>query len=281
MGISTQKVSNGVKENKQLDFLVESARAGKGAHAYLFAGAGSVDKKSVAVAFARELIGAGEASFNPDLMLVEVEEGERGISIDRIREIKKFLSFAPYAGENKVVIINEFERMKPEASSAILKILEEPPAKSVLILISDYPAMILPTILSRARKINFSGTGGQSLADIDKRKEVFYNLTELILANTAEKFNKIEDLSKKKNDSTDLFEYWLSFFRDLACLAAGCGEYVANDFYAKEMKELLARHPYSLAQISEIISEILRWSYVAKTSNTNKRLILENLVLLF
>lgn len=270
------------KQNKQLDFLIESVRAGKGAHAYLFAGAGGVDKKSVAVAFARELIGAGEASFNPDLMLVEVEEGERGISIDRIREIKKFLSLEPYAGENKVVIIDEFERMKPEASSAILKILEEPPAKSVLILISDYPAMILPTILSRARKINFSGTGGESLVDIDKRKEMFYNLTELITSNIAERFNKIEDLIKKKDDSVDLFEYWLSFFRDLGCLAVGdCDEYIVNDFYMKEMKEVLTHHPYSLSQISDIISEILYWSYIAKTSNTNKRLILENLALLF
>ncbi len=271
-----------MKQNKQLDFLIESARAGRGAHAYLFAGASGVDKKSAAIAFAKELIGAnGQASFNPDLMLVEVEEGESGISIDRMREVKKFLSLAPYAGKNKVVVIDEFERMKPEASSAILKILEEPPADSVLILISDYPAMILPTILSRVQKINFSGASGQLLADIDKRKEVFYNLTELISSNIAEKFNKIEDLSKKKDDGADLFEYWLSFFRDLGCLATGCGEYIVNDFYVKEMKELLARRHYSPVQISGIISEILRWSYIAKTGNTNKRLILENLVLDF
>src|SRR3990172_8561124 len=142
--------------NYQLKNLKDVFRAGNGAHAYLFAGAGGADKKEAAFVFMREITGFGEGAFNPDLMLVGVEEGERGISIDQIREIKKFLSLTSHGGKNRAVIVDEFEKMKPEASSAILKILEEPPPNSVLILISDYPAMIFPTILSLAQRINFS-----------------------------------------------------------------------------------------------------------------------------
>src|SRR3989338_11424692 len=158
--------------NYQLKNLKDVFRAGNGAHAYLFAGAGGADKKKAALAFAREATGFGEGVFNIDVMLVGVKEGEQGISIDQIREIKKFLSLTSHGGKNRAVIVDEFENMKPEASSAILKILEEPPLNSVLILISNYPAMILQTILSRVQKINFSSTAKKALDDIDKRKEI-------------------------------------------------------------------------------------------------------------
>ena len=265
--------------NYQLKNLKDVFKAGKGAHAYLFAGAGGGDKKEAALAFAREATGFGEGAFNPDLMLVGVEEGERGISIAQIREIKNFLSLTPHGGKNRAVIVDEFEKMKPEASSAILKILEEPPPNSVLILISDYPAMILPTILSRAQRINFSNDAEISVADIDKRKEIFYTLISLILSNTAEKLNKIEDLCKK-DENDDIFEYWLSFFRDLGCLSAGCEDCAVNAFYIKEMKSVLVEKRYAPSQIADIISELLHWSYLAKTTNVNKRLVLENIALI-
>ena len=268
-----------ISQNKQLNNLIKTFCEGKGAHAYLFAGAGGADKKKAALAFAREATGFGEGAFNPDLMLVGVKEGEQGISIDQIREIKKFLSLTSHGGKNRAVIVDEFEKMKPEASSAILKILEEPPSNSVLILISDYPAIILPTILSRVQRINFSSATKKALADIDKRKEIFYDLTELILSNTAEKLNKIEDLCKE-DDSTDIFEYGLSFFRDLGCLSAGCDDCAVNDFYVKEMKSVLAKKRYTSSQITDIISELLHWSYLAKTTNVNKRLVLENIALI-
>ena len=269
-----------ISQNKQLNNLIKTFCEGKGAHAYLFAGAGGADKKKAALAFAREATGFGEGAFNPDLMLVGVKEGEQGISIDQIREIKKFLSLTSHGGKNRAVIVDEFEKMKPEASSAILKILEEPPLNSVLILISDYPAMILPTILSRVQKINFSSTAKKALDDIDKRKEIFYYLTELIISNTAEKLNKIEDLCKE-DDNADIFEYWLSFFRDLGCLSAGCDNCAINDFYVKEMNAMLAKKRYASSQVANIISELLYWSYLAKTTNVNKRLVLENIALIF
>ena len=268
-----------ISQNKQLNNLIKTFCEGKGAHAYLFAGAGGADKKETALDFAREATGFGEGAFNPDLMLVGEEEGEQGISIAQIREIKKFLSLTTHGGKNRAVIVDEFEKMKPEASSAILKILEEPPSNSVLILISDYPAIILPTILSRVQRINFSSATKKALADIDKRKEIFYDLTELILSNTAEKLNKIEDLCKE-DDSTDIFEYGLSFFRDLGCLSAGCDDCAVNDFYVKEMKSVLAKKRYTSSQITDIISELLHWSYLAKTTNVNKRLVLENIALI-
>src|SRR3989344_3725692 len=154
----------------------------KQAHAYLFYGAGVVDKKEAALSYARIATGVQDegARANPDVLVIGVSEGEQGISIDDIRGIKRFLSLEPYFGKHKVVIIEEFERMKMEASSAILKILEEPPKQSTFILLSDYPHLLLDTVLSRVHKVDFSA--GENAQDIDKIKEVCNTLSVLICA---------------------------------------------------------------------------------------------------
>jgi len=123
-----------MKKNKQLEVLKKSFEEGKHSHAYLFYGAGSINKRETALDFASILTGYKEEGLNPDVFLVELKSEETNISINQIREIRKFLAFEPYFRNNKIVIIDTFERMKPEASSALLKILEEPPKKSVLIL---------------------------------------------------------------------------------------------------------------------------------------------------
>jgi DNA polymerase-3 subunit delta' len=77
------------------------------------------------------------------------------ISIARIRELRRTSSYKSLEGQGRVVIIADAERMTLEASNALLKILEEPPQKTYLILTSSKPNLIIPTITSRCQLIKF------------------------------------------------------------------------------------------------------------------------------
>ena len=75
------------------------------------------------------------------------------ISVEQARELKKFFQLSAADGGRRVVIIDSADEMNPSAANAILKVLEEPPAKTTLLLISHRPSGLLPTIRSRCREL--------------------------------------------------------------------------------------------------------------------------------
>lgn len=268
-----------MRQSKQLDFLVESALAGKGAHAYLFFGGTRQEKKDAAVDFALELTGCkGKWNADPDILPIGIQEGEEKVLISQIREIKKFLSFEPYGGNNKVVIIEDFDRMKGEAANSILKILEEPPSKSVLILICENPRALLPTVLSRVQKISFSES---SDLDIDKSNKALYFFKVIADSDIAKRLQEAEKVVKDEDGNLEVLSQWIAILHDMIYLAGGCDELISNKANIFEMRELIEKKQYSLERLRVILSEIMHWDFIARTTNTNKRLILENLVLTF
>ncbi len=78
---------------------------------------------------------------------------KREITIDDIREGMQFLSLKPAKNEYKVLVIDRADDMNSNAANALLKVLEEPYQRSVLILLSENTGKLLPTICSRCRKI--------------------------------------------------------------------------------------------------------------------------------
>lgn len=119
-------------------------------HAYLFHGPEGVGKKSFVLELS-ELI-AGPIAANPDLRIIDKENEE--IHIADIRDLKSFIHLTPF-GKYKIALINNAHKLGHDASDALLKILEEPPGKSVLFLISHLPEMLLPTVLSRCQAWRF------------------------------------------------------------------------------------------------------------------------------
>lgn len=95
-----------------------------------------------------------ESGIHPDVLVIGPEKGE--IKVEEIRAIEGALSFMPYEGRRKVVIIDDADTMNQSAANAFLKTLEEPPDKSLLILIAASPYMLPETIISRCSRINFS-----------------------------------------------------------------------------------------------------------------------------
>jgi len=97
---------------------------------------------------------------HPDLFILEPKKHsptakEAVLKIDDIRELQKKLIYLPYEGSTKVVIIDNAEHMNHQAANSFLKTLEEPPTKTLIILIASNPYQLLPTILSRCQGIRF------------------------------------------------------------------------------------------------------------------------------
>jgi DNA polymerase-3 subunit delta' len=93
---------------------------------------------------------------HPDVSVVAPEGDGGQITVSTIRAIEETLSFKPFEGQWKVMIIDDADRLNQSAANAFLHTLEEPTPQSLLILVSSRPEVLLPTIRSRCQKINFS-----------------------------------------------------------------------------------------------------------------------------
>jgi DNA polymerase III subunit delta' len=160
--------------------LLRLCQAGRLPHAILFCGPRGIGKATLAFRLARFVLAGGTmsggstgglaidpkagvfcriaAGAHADLLTVErvwdPQRGRRrgGIVVEQTREIARFLHLT--AGEEgwRVVIVDGAEEMNRNAANALLKILEEPPRWSLLLLVSHTPGMLLPTIRSRCRR---------------------------------------------------------------------------------------------------------------------------------
>jgi len=86
---------------------------------------------------------------------VNDESGTGALKIGHVRQLQKNISYKAYEGKKKFFIIDNAHNLTPSASNALLKILEEPPKGSVIILITDKPFLLFKTIISRCKVIKF------------------------------------------------------------------------------------------------------------------------------
>ena len=91
---------------------------------------------------------------HPDVGLVVAPK--RVLRVEQMRQIENEANFRPFEGKARVFLIDEADKLNDASANALLKVLEEPPKTSYLILITARPAMLLPTILSRCQMIRFS-----------------------------------------------------------------------------------------------------------------------------
>ncbi|MGB4141739.1 MAG: DNA polymerase III subunit delta' [Limnochordia bacterium] len=159
--------------------LQRAAAAGTVAHAYLFHGDRGVGKKTTAMSFAHQILcrnrtGCGSCpeclklsrGNHPGLRALEPEDGT--IKIEQIRSVQ---SQVQYAQEHHLIwIIDDAHRMTPEAANSFLKLLEEPPAYIVFILVTDHLEQVLPTIRSRCQVIAFTRLSDAAVAEALRAK---------------------------------------------------------------------------------------------------------------
>lgn len=91
------------------------------------------------------------------------------ISVDDVRTINEFLSKKSADGKWRVVLVDSVDEMNTSSANAILKILEEPPHKSIILLVSHNPAVLLPTIKSRCAKLHLAPLNENQVASLLRR----------------------------------------------------------------------------------------------------------------
>lgn len=152
--------------SKAVELMDLAAAKNRLAHAYLIIG----PKGSGKEALARHMVGLGghsvpagaslESLQCSTVTLIAPESKSRRIVIKTIRDLEHSLQMAAPAGMTKFAIIQDADRLLPQAANAFLKTLEEPPAASRLLLLTSRPEQILATILSRCLQVTLAGAAG-------------------------------------------------------------------------------------------------------------------------
>lgn len=301
-------------------------------HAYLLCGPGGVGRRTLALRLTQAIncpqpLEPGtpclvcrvcrqiESMRQADLLVVQAESKGSVLKVDQVRELQRSLALHPYESAYKVALLLRFEEAHPSAMNALLKTLEEPPARAVLVLTADSPESLLPTVVSRcealrlhplpikkleadlcaelemeeqeARLLAHLSGGRPGLALhlardpglMKKRTAGLDELRRLLGSGLTERFQFAERMTKDSKDKEklrDLLEVWLSFWRDVTLCAAGAQAPVANlDWQA--FIDQTAR-ALGLARSSGMTRAIER-SVGLLERNVNPRLVIEVLML--
>ncbi len=94
------------------------------------------------------------------------------ITVDEVRRLKNFFALSSADGGRRVVIVDSADEMNVSAANALLKLLEEPPADTIILLISHQPSRLLPTIRSRCRELRFAPLGPDDMSNALAQAEV-------------------------------------------------------------------------------------------------------------
>lgn len=149
-----------IGHERQMKFFEKLIKENSLSGSYIFFGESQIGKFSFAESIARSL----EPNFKTLTELLIIKPDDSGsIGIDEIRRLKKFLSEKPVNAPRRSVIIDNAESLTSQAENSLLKITEEPPKNSLIMMIVANPDALLPTLVSRFRKIYF---GRVKVADI-------------------------------------------------------------------------------------------------------------------
>lgn len=182
-------------QDRALEQFLAAWRSGSLHHAWLLAGPKGVGKATFARAAATRVLAeaAGpridlpgletpedhriakliEAASHPDFRWLERVENPKkpgtlfkNILIDQVRETGQFLGLTPALSDWRAVVFDSADDLEAPAANALLKILEEPPARTVFFLVAHAPGKLLPTIRSRCRRLDFQSLPDEAMTSI-------------------------------------------------------------------------------------------------------------------
>ena len=249
---------------------------------------------------------------HPDVGLVVAPK--RVLRVEQMRQIEKEANFRPFEGKARVFLIDEADKLNDASANALLKVLEEPPRTSHLILITARPAMLLPTILSRCQMIRFSpltpaeieshlvkndidvktarlraraagGSMGRALAGdlmtfTSQRKAMLKVLNTLVLSNDrAQLLRSAEQLNEAqyKDEFEERLDVLETLIRDAWMLSLGVDtSRIVNEDLSVELKEIAQKLDPSRAGDWILQIEDLREQLIV---NVNRKVTTDSLFL--
>ncbi|MBL7197255.1 MAG: DNA polymerase III subunit [Candidatus Omnitrophica bacterium] len=308
-----------VNQDHIINFLLASYRANRFTGSYLFIGKEGTGRVKMAKEFAK-LINCKNViddccdecpqckKINQDVH-VDIhwfKPINNSITISQVRELEKYMYLRPYESNKKVFIICDAQYLTAESSNALLKTLEEPTANSVIILIANDAATLLPTISSRCQKIIFNSADESKIKDIlihkhkiplsqahfisylaegsldkalsfkDLKNDLFEKRSHILNSIYFKKFSlfrmeefSIKDNTQKRKSISLLLDILLAWFRDLLFVKIG----LKNPLINWDKKEDLFRlnNRYSCEELIKNITTIANTKFLIN-SNINVKL---------
>jgi DNA polymerase III delta prime subunit len=147
-----------------------------------------------------------------DLLDINHRVYEKAMGIEDVRDIQGQILLKPFRGKTKAVIINAYGSITPEAQNALLKILEEPPANTIIVITTEKKELILPTIISRCKVIVLQEKEIKlTQDDLSKFEEV---LNILLNGKTGNKLRIAQDIVKDRGDAALWLEKMAIFVKN-------------------------------------------------------------------
>ena len=286
------------------------------AGAYLFVGPTGVGKETVARYFAQLIFCQQDtqpptvcgtclacrkvdSGNHPDLQFIRPDGSE--LKIGQIRELQKQIIYEPLEASRKVYILTDVDRMNDPAENALLKTLEEPPASSVLILLTSNIRALLPTTRSRCQILQFHPMSTQVLTEIlvEKFSVAPEQATALAIAadgaigKALTQLEKGEALSEEVpeilsetdplaafrlaehfKDNPETLGELVTWYRDLLFLQQGAPiDLITHIYSVEELRRIVPQ--YSHLRIQQAIQTVFDTKSLIENTNTNATLALE------
>lgn len=178
-------------------------------------------------------------------------EAENSIGINQIRSLQHQLHLKPYNSDGKVAIIPEAERLTIPAQNAMLKLLEEPPKNTIIILCSQNPDLLLPTIVSRCQVIRLPSKSQLKISNLPASRDSFRK------AGVGERIKMAGEIAKNRESAVEFCQAQLIIWRE-------------------QMLKVESRK--QKAESVKVLREIQRALRMIE-ANVNPKLTLENLLL--
>jgi DNA polymerase-3 subunit delta' len=248
------------------------------------------------------------AGNHPDI--IRIQSIGPFIKIDQIRSLLQTLAMKPYEAITRVAILSEAQAMNAAASNALLKILEEPPSRSMLVLTATQKSDLLPTIVSRCQNVGFNPIPKKKIASwlkdkhgieqqpadiisamangsfsraqmmvednwLQRRKWVIDEMDRLSLQPIARLFSLAEKLSKEKEALAQNLEIIKVWFRDLIINRYDAAKIINRDVADKI--ENASRKNNLLDLLSKV--DAVQKTQNQLAANTNLRLTMESLLI--
>jgi len=255
--------------------LKEHIARGQTRHAYLLTGPPGVGRRTLSLRFAQALnclqspspgeycgdcrmCRQIERMQQADLSIVQAETTGGTLKVDQVRELQHTLSLTPYEANYRVALLLRFEEAHPSAQNALLKTLEEPADRVILLLTADSAENLLPTIVSRCEVLRLRPLSIEKLAEalrdrwqmpvqeasmlahlsggrtgkalflrdqpdaLEAYRERAEDLLRLLESSRRERFVYAESFRKKEREEIrEIYQVWLSFWRDVLLVASG------------------------------------------------------------
>ena len=293
-----------------------AANSGRIAGAYLFSGEQGVGKETIALYFAGLILCENsseevkpckdcracrkiESLNHPDLQIIRPEGSQ--LKIDQIREMQQQISYQPLEGPRKIYIIANAEKMNVYTANSLLKTLEEPPASSTIILLTENLNAMLPTIRSRSQILtlyplstdelasalvdSFSinkenatnaallsrGFVGKAITLIEKGIHDSQEIPEILEETDTMAAFRLAEQFQKDLSSLDELIVW---YRDMLLVQQGAqSELITHTDAVDRLRNLAAR--YSQIRLQRAIKTIFQTKSLIEKTNVPKTITLE------